>query len=118
MADLATQIGKDILASVGDGDNISPSVIGEAAMQSVMKNFDERIPLTRQELRCLRFIRKYYISESIMPSFQEMADHIEVKSKSGIHRIISSLEANGLITRYQCRARAIKLTRLGEITGQ
>lgn len=116
MADLATQIGKDILAEVGIAP--SPLKIGEAAIRSVMKNFDERIPLTRQELNCLRFIRSYYITNDITPSFQEMADYIRVKSKSGIHRLVTSLESSGAIVRNPHRVRAIKLTRLGEITAK
>lgn len=116
MADLATQIGKDILAAVGIAP--SPTKLGNAAIRSILKNFDERIPLTRQELNCLRFIQKYYLDGGIMPSYEEMAVHIEVKSKSGIHRIITSLESHGAITRLPARARGIKLTRLGEITAQ
>ncbi len=116
MPDLATQIGQDILAAVGD--EVTPIAVGEAAIRSVMKNFDERIPLTRQELNCLRFIQKYYLDGGIMPSYQEMADHIEVKSKSGIHRIISSLESHGALIRFPRHRRSIKLTRLGEITAQ
>lgn len=121
MADLATQIGKDIFDAVKllqpDFETMHEKV-GEAAIKSVMKNFDERIPLSRQEIKCLRFIHDRYLADGISPSFQEMVNHLDVKAKSGIHRIVSALEHMGAITRIPHRSRSIKLTRLGELTAR
>lgn len=67
--------------------------------------------MTPRQHQLLRFIHSYVTRYGISPSFDEMRDALNLKSKSGIHRLISALEERGYIRRLPHRARAIELLR-------
>ncbi len=68
--------------------------------------------LTRKQLELLDFIHGRVQRDGVPPSFDEMKDALELKSKSGIHRLITALEERGFIRRLAHRARAIEIVRL------
>ncbi len=68
--------------------------------------------LTRKQQELLLFIHDRLGKDGISPSFDEMKDALKLKSKSGIHRLISGLEERGFIRRLPHRARALEVTRL------
>ena len=70
--------------------------------------------LTRKQLELLDFIRVRMDAEGVPPSFDEMKDALELRSKSGIHRLITALEERGFIRRLVHRARAIEIVKLPE----
>ncbi|HBZ43511.1 MAG TPA: repressor LexA [Maritimibacter sp.] len=70
--------------------------------------------LTRKQLDLLDFIHKRIQRDGVPPSFDEMKDALQLRSKSGIHRLITALEERGYIRRLAHRARAIEVTRLPE----
>lgn len=65
--------------------------------------------LTKLQLACLEFIRSHIDREGVSPSFDEMKDALDLKSKSGIHRLITALEERSFIRRLHNRARAIEI---------
>lgn len=65
--------------------------------------------LTFQQEKLLKFIIDYQKKNNITPSFDEMKDGLDLKSKSGIHRIVSALEERGYIKKLNNRARAIEI---------
>lgn len=65
--------------------------------------------LTRRQRDLLDFIGAYMATENVAPSFEEMKNGIGLKSKSGIHRLIHSLEERGFINRLPYRNRAIEI---------
>src|ERR1044071_7330469 len=68
--------------------------------------------LTRKQFELLRFIHERLKEAGIPPSFDEMKDALDLRSKSGIHRLITALEERGFIRRLPNRARAIEVIRL------
>ncbi len=70
--------------------------------------------LTRKQHQLLLFINQRLNATGICPSFDEMKDALSLKSKSGIHRLISGLEERGFIRRLAHRARALEVLRLPE----
>jgi repressor LexA len=68
--------------------------------------------LTRKQLELLRFIHERLKEAGVPPSFDEMKDALDLRSKSGIHRLITALEERGFIRRLPNRARAIEVVRL------
>ena len=70
--------------------------------------------LTRKQLELLDFIKSRTDRDGVPPSFDEMKDALELKSKSGIHRLITALEERGFIRRLAHRARAIEIVKLPE----
>ncbi|MCG8360731.1 MAG: transcriptional repressor LexA, partial [Kiloniellales bacterium] len=68
--------------------------------------------LTRKQHELLLFINQHLARNGHSPSFDEMKDALGLKSKSGIHRLISGLEERGFIRRLKHRARAIEILRL------
>jgi repressor LexA len=70
--------------------------------------------LTRKQSELLRFIHERLQEEGVPPSFEEMKDALDLRSKSGIHRLIIALEERGFIRRLANRARAIEVLRLPE----
>jgi len=70
--------------------------------------------LTRKQLELLDFIQKRVAADGVPPSFDEMKAALDLKSKSGIHRLITALEERGFIRRLAHRARAIEIVRLPE----
>ena len=65
--------------------------------------------LTFQQEKLLKFIIDYQKQNNVTPSFDEMKDGLVLKSKSGIHRIVSALEERGYIKKLNNRARAIEI---------
>ena len=65
--------------------------------------------LTSKQLKLLNFLRKSFKNNKISPSFEEMKLALGLKSKSGIHRLVSALEERGFIKRLHNKARAIKI---------
>lgn len=70
--------------------------------------------LTRKQLELLDFIRIRMDRDGVPPSFDEMKDALDLRSKSGIHRLITALEERGFIRRLAHRARAIEIVKLPE----
>ena len=70
--------------------------------------------LTRKQLELLDFIRVRMDAEGVPPSFDEMKEALALRSKSGIHRLITALEERGFIRRLAHRARAIEIVKLPE----
>ena len=68
--------------------------------------------LTRKQHELLTYIHRYLAEHGISPSFDEMKDALNLKSKSGIHRLITGLEERGFIRRLAHRARALEVTKL------
>lgn len=67
--------------------------------------------LTQRQLQLLRFIQDYVQQHDVSPSFEEMRGALKLRSKSGIHRLISGLEERGYIRRLAYRARALEVVR-------
>ncbi len=70
--------------------------------------------LTKKQSELLRFIHERLQAEGVPPSFEEMKEALDLRSKSGIHRLIMALEERGFIKRLANRARAIEVLRLPE----
>jgi hypothetical protein len=77
----------------------------------------ESYMLTRKQFELLRFIHERLKEAGVPPSFDEMKDALDLRSKSGIHRLITALEERGFIRRLPNRARAIEVIRLPESVG-
>lgn len=73
--------------------------------------------LTRKQHELLRFIQTRLEESGISPSFEEMKEALDLKSKSGVHRLISALEERGFIRRLPNRARALEVLRQADDTG-
>ncbi|CAN5274365.1 transcriptional repressor LexA [soil metagenome] len=73
--------------------------------------------LTRKQFELLRFIQERLRESGVPPSFDEMKDALDLKSKSGIHRLIMALEERGFIRRLPNRARALEIIKLPEGAG-
>ena len=70
--------------------------------------------LTRKQYELLVYIDKHLKQTGFSPSFEEMKDALKLKSKSGIHRLISALEERGFLGRRRHRARALEVLRMPE----
>ncbi|HEY8565252.1 MAG TPA: transcriptional repressor LexA [Beijerinckiaceae bacterium] len=70
--------------------------------------------LTRKQHELLRFIHERLRQTGVPPSFDEMKEALDLKSKSGIHRLITALEERGFIRRLPNRARALEVIRMPE----
>lgn len=70
--------------------------------------------LTRKQYDLLKFIHERLKESGVPPSFEEMKDALDLRSKSGIHRLITALEERGFIRRLPNRARALEVLRLPE----
>jgi len=70
--------------------------------------------LTKKQKNLLLFINKKLRSSGISPSYEEMKQSLNLKSKSGIHRLISALEERGFIRRLAHKARALEVIKLPE----
>lgn len=73
--------------------------------------------LTKKQLDLLEFIHKRVQRDGVPPSFDEMKEALDLRSKSGIHRLITALEERGFIRRLAHRARAIEIVKLPESLG-
>ena len=70
--------------------------------------------LTRKQHELIRFIQNRLEESGVSPSFEEMKEALDLKSKSGVHRLISALEERGFIRRLPNRARALEVLRQPE----
>ena len=70
--------------------------------------------LTKKQHELIRFIQERLEETGISPSFEEMKEALDLKSKSGVHRLISALEERGFIRRLPNRARALEVLKLPE----
>jgi len=68
--------------------------------------------LTRKQYELLMFIHERIRESGVPPSFDEMKDALDLKSKSGIHRLITALEERGFLRRMEKRARALEIMKL------
>ncbi len=73
--------------------------------------------LTKKQLDLLAFIHERMRKDGVSPSFDEMKEALDLRSKSGIHRLITALEERGFIRRLAHRARAIEIVKLPETLG-
>ncbi|HEY0595011.1 transcriptional repressor LexA [Sphingopyxis sp.] len=72
--------------------------------------------LTRKQHELICFISDRLAETGVSPSFEEMKEALDLKSKSGVHRLISALEERGFIRRLPNRARALEVLRMPERT--
>jgi repressor LexA len=70
--------------------------------------------LTKKQRDLLQFIHRRVQREGVPPSFDEMKEALDLRSKSGIHRLITALEERGFIRRLAHRARAIEIIKMPE----
>ncbi|HQT39752.1 MAG TPA: transcriptional repressor LexA [Acidocella sp.] len=70
--------------------------------------------LTSKQHELLVFIDKHLRQTGCSPSFEEMKDALDLRSKSGIHRLITALEERGFLRRHKHRARALEVVKLSE----
>ena len=68
--------------------------------------------LTRKQHELIRFIQDRLEETGVSPSFEEMKDALDLKSKSGVHRLIVALEERGFLKRMPNRARALEVIKL------
>jgi len=73
--------------------------------------------LTRKQHELLVYINAKLNESGVSPSFEEMKDALDLKSKSGVHRLISALEERGFIRRLPNRARALEVLRMPDSKG-
>ncbi len=73
--------------------------------------------LTRKQHELIRFIQTRLEESGVSPSFEEMKEALDLKSKSGVHRLISALEERGFIRRLPNRARALEVLRQPDDVG-
>jgi repressor LexA len=74
--------------------------------------------LTRKQHELLMFIHDRLSETGVSPSFEEMKEALDLKSKSGVHRLITALEERGFIVRLANRARALEVVRMPERGGE
>ena len=70
--------------------------------------------LTKKQSELLMFINERLKESGVSPSFDEMKEALNLRSKSGIHRLITALEERGFIKRLPHRARALDVVKLPE----
>jgi repressor LexA len=74
--------------------------------------------LTRKQLELLLFIDAHLKTHGTAPSFEEMKEAVKLRSKSGIHRLVTALEERGFLRRLPHRARALEVTRIPQTRGE
>lgn len=67
------------------------------------------LSVTEKQYELLKYLREYMAEKPIAPSYAEMMNRLDMKSKSGIFRLLNALEERGYIQRMPNRARAIKI---------
>ena len=72
--------------------------------------------LTQRQLELLKFIQQYSALHHVSPSYDEMRKHLNLKSKSAVHALISSLVSKGYLERLPNQARALKIVKFTEIS--
>lgn len=79
-----------------------------------MERYGKNAMLTAKQHELLQFIQRRLEESGISPSFEEMKEALDLKSKSGVHRLISALEERGFIRRLPNRARALEVIKQPE----
>ncbi len=74
--------------------------------------------LTRKQHELICFIHDRLADTGVSPSFEEMKEALDLKSKSGVHRLISALEERGFLRRLPNRARALEVVKMPERAGE
>ncbi|MDP0927485.1 transcriptional repressor LexA [Paracoccus onubensis] len=74
--------------------------------------------LTKKQIQLLEFISRRMARDGVPPSFDEMKEALDLRSKSGIHRLVTALEERGFIRRLPHRARALEILRLPDTLAQ
>jgi repressor LexA len=110
------------MVSIGGSWPAAESLIPGLAISSIgskrnVSNWGLVEMLTRKQYELLRFISERLKESGVPPSFDEMKDALDLRSKSGIHRLITALEERGFIRRLPNRARAIEVIKLPELSG-
>ena len=70
--------------------------------------------LTKKQHELICFINDRLVDTGVSPSFEEMKEALDLKSKSGVHRLISALEERGFLRRLPNRARALEVLKMPE----
>lgn len=71
--------------------------------------------LTRRQAQLLRFIRYYMVMfDGEAPSYSDVMNELDISSTSGVHRLVTGLEARGYLTKLPRKARSLSLTPAGE----
>jgi|TARA_B100001964_G_scaffold143159_1_gene157754 repressor LexA len=65
--------------------------------------------LTKKQLKLYKYLKNYFKENEVMPSFEEMKDYMNVKSKSSVFNMLGYMEWKGYIKRYPAHARAIQI---------
>ena len=65
--------------------------------------------LTKKQLKLYKYLKNYFKENEVMPSFEEMKDYMNVKSKSSVFNMLGYIEWKGYIKRYPAHARAIQI---------
>ena len=68
--------------------------------------------LTKKQLKLYKYLKNYFKENEVMPSFEEMKDYMNVKSKSVIFYMLGYIEWKGYIKRYPAHARAIQFNEI------
>lgn len=74
--------------------------------------------LTRKQHELLCYIHDHLSDSGVSPSFEEMKEALDLKSKSGVHRLVSALEERGFIRRLANRARALEILKMPDQAGK
>src|SRR5215813_9386546 len=91
-----------------------PSCVFVLDFVAISRGRPEGQMLTKKQYELLLFINKRLNDAGVSPSFDEMKEALGLRSKSGIHRLITGLEERGFIRRLPHRARALEVSRLPE----
>jgi len=65
--------------------------------------------LTKKQLKLYKYLKNYFKENEVMPSFEDMKDYMNVKSKSSVFNMLGYMEWKGYIKRYPAHARAIQI---------
>ena len=112
-----------VFSAIGSGNldgtartNLEHRSVADLFRPARSRHRGERPPamLTRKQHELLALIDQHLKQTGFSPSFEEMKDALKLKSKSGIHRLISALEERGFLGRRHHRARALEVLRLPE----
>ena len=68
--------------------------------------------LTKKQLKLYKYLKNYFKENEVMPSFEEMKDYMNVKSKSSVFNMLGYMEWKGYIKRYPAHARAIQFNEI------
>ena len=82
-----------------------------------VRSVGDPLMLTVKQHELLSFIHERLAATGVSPSFDEMREALELKSKSGVHRLISALEERQFIRRLPNRARALEVVKMPEVSG-